>query len=85
MARVLHRLLVAPQQKTTKENKMIFMCEFIKKGDKTLNVVSTVNIFVDDCDAETVICDPSVLNGVELVCITAEPITTQKAKNQRKP
>ncbi len=58
---------------------MILFCEFIKKGDSMLNIVSTVNIEIDDCDAESVICDPSRLNGDELVCITAVPVS-RKAK-----
>ena len=54
---------------------MILFCEFIKRGDSVLNIVSTVNIEVDDCDADAIICEPSQLDGDELVCITAVPVS----------
>lgn len=51
---------------------MILKCEFAKK-DRPLLIVSVQNIEVDDCDAESIINEPAMLNAQRLVCVSAVP------------
>ncbi len=62
---------------------MILKCEYVKP-ESNLIVVSTLNVEVDDADAQAIMDEPYMMNGNSLICIAATPYTHVVRKSKRK-